>query len=261
MSNSTRPAEEKEGAAVAGASPDEIAVRNGISDLGLDVARLEKEPAEARIRWAVEHFGDRLVMTSSFGAQSAVLLHLATQARADIPVILIDTGYLFPETYQFIDELTDRLSLNLKVYRNEMSPAWQEARFGKLWESGVEGIEQYNRLNKVEPMDRAFAELGVEAVLGGIRRQQSSTRENLPVVATQKGRFKIHPIIDWTDMQIGEYLTAHDLPYHPLWDEGYTSIGDWHTSHKLTEGMNPEDARFFGLKRECGIHEELDFVI
>jgi len=186
---------------------------------------------------------------------------LATQQLPGIPVILVDTGYLFAETYKFIDELTERLSLNLHIYRSRLSPAWQEARWGQLWEQGVDGIERYNTLNKVEPMDRAAAELGLDLTFNGIRRQQSSTREQIPVLASQKGKLKVHPIIDWTDREVGQYLAKHDLPYHPLWNEGYTSIGDWHTSHQLTEGMSQEDARFFGLKRECGLHENLDFSI
>jgi len=240
---------------------DAVAERLDIADIAAESRRLEAGPAEDRIRWALEHFGGRIGMSSSFGAQSACLLHMITRERPDIPVILVDTGYLFSETYQFVDELTERLGLNLHVYRNPLSPAWQEARWGRLWEQGVEGIERYNRMNKVEPMDRAMDELGLEAVMSGIRRQQSSTRETLPVLAVQRGRLKIHPIIDWTDMQIGEYLTEHELPYHPLWEQGYVSIGDWHTSHRLTDGMTEEQARFFGLKRECGLHEELDFVI
>lgn len=223
--------------------------------------RLENATAEERISWALENSGDRVVMTSSFGAQSAVLLHLATRQKADLPVILIDTGYLFAETYHFIDSLKEKLDLNLKVYRSEFSPAWQEARFGKLWEKGVEGIEKYNQINKVEPMDRAMATLDPEITLSGIRRQQSSSRESLPVVARQKGRLKVHPIIDWTDQNVGEYLVSHDLPYHPLWEDGFVSIGDWHTSRRLTDGMTEEETRFFGLKRECGLHEDLDFVI
>jgi len=239
----------------------EAASRHGLADFAGTAKLLEEASAEDRVAWALNHFGDGIAMTSSFGAQSAVLLHLATQQRPSLPVILVDTGYLFPETYRFIDDLTDRLGLNLKVYRSDLSPAWQEARWGKLWEQGVEGIERYNQHNKVAPMDRALEELGVSAVMAGVRRQQSSTRESFSVLAMQKGRIKIHPIVDWTDMDIGLYLTRHGLPYHPLWDEGYVSVGDWHTSHKLTDGMDAEETRFFGLKRECGLNENLDFVI
>jgi len=117
--------------------------------------------AQARVAWALEHLPDRHVLTSSFGAQAAISLHLVTQLMPRIPVIFIDTGYLFEETYRFVDELTERLDLNLHVYRATTSPAWQEARFGKRWEHGLEGIEAYNHDNKVEPMERALRELSV----------------------------------------------------------------------------------------------------
>ncbi len=247
-------------------SPSDPASAEGDSWFGVeDIAGLsrllEAASPEERIEWAFGHFGEKLGMTSSFGAQSAVLLHLATRVWPEIPVILVDTGYLFPETYRFIDELTERLGLNLKVYRHELSPAWQEARWGKLWEQGLEGLERYNDLNKVVPMDRALGELDLSAVMAGVRRQQSRTRENFSVLGMQKGRARIHPIVDWTDLEVGRHLTKHGLAYHPLWDEGYVSIGDWHTSRKLTEGMTAEESRFFGLKRECGLNENLDFVI
>ena len=184
-------------------------------------------------------------------------LHLLTQAMPKIPVVLIDTGHLFPETYRFIDELSERLHLNLRVYRSPMSPAWQEARFGKLWEQGAEGIEHYNRMNKVEPMERALRELHCATWFAGLRREQSQTRAMIePVQLTGAARYKVHPIFDWTDRDIYRYLKKHDLPYHPLWEQGYVSIGDWHTTRSLRDaGDDAEATRFFGLKRECGLHE------
>lgn len=238
----------------------EVESRAGV-DLKAAGDRLETAPAEDRVAWALETFRPRIALTSSFGAQSAVSLHLVTRQWPEIPVILVDTGYLFPETYEFIDRLTERLSLNLKVYRSAMSPAWQERRFGKLWEQGLNGIEKYNQINKVEPMTRALGELGADAWLTGLRREQSRSREHLGVLAVADGRIKIHPIVDWTDRDIFEYLKKHDLPYHPLWEDGYVSIGDWHTTRKLTDDLTPEETRFFGLKRECGLHESADFVI
>lgn len=216
---------------------------------------LESATAEARVRWALDTYGDRIVLSSSFGVQSAVMLHMVSRQRPDIPVILVDTGYLFAETYQFIDDLAERLDLNLHVYRSRMSPAWQEARWGRLWEQGMEGLERYNRLNKVEPMSRALRDCGAEAWFAGLRRQQASTRRELPVLATQKGRAKVHPVVDWSDRDIFLYLKRHDLPYHPLWHQGYVSVGDWHTTRRLADGMKEEETRFFGLKRECGLHE------
>lgn len=221
---------------------------------------LARSSAEERIEWVLRHFPDSTVLTSSFGAQSAVLLHMVTRQRPDLPVVLLDTGYLFPETYRFIDELTERLSLNLKVYQPLMSAAWQEARFGKLWEQGVEGITRYNQMNKLEPMDRAVRELKAKAWISGVRRGQSDERGKMDVLGLKNGLLRLHPLIDWTDRDIYNYLTAYDLPYHPLWYEGYPSIGDWHTSHRLTEGDDASLARFHGLKRECGLHEETESV-
>ena len=238
-----------------------------MTDLTFDLreanARLERITAPERLAWASAEFGSGLVMSSSFGAQAAVMLHLATQVRPDIPVIFVDTGYMFPETYEFAELLVNRLDLNLNVYRSRRSPAWQEAIDGKRWERGVEGIEAYNQENKVEPMNRALDELGATAWLAGLRRQQSASRENLSVLGLVKGRVKIHPIIDWTDKTVHDYLKVNDLPYHPLWERGYISIGDTHTTRKLEDGMSEEETRFFGLKRECGLHDgtNADFTI
>lgn len=219
-------------------------------------ADLAARTAAERLRWALEEFRGHAVLSTSFGAQAAVMLHLATRIDPRIPVVFIDTGYLFPETYRFADELADRLGLNLKVYTPLISAARQEALYGKLWEQGVEGLEKYGRLNKVEPMNRALAELGARVWIAGLRREHASTRGELPVVKRQNRVLKIHPIVDWTDRQVGEYLASHGLPYHPLWEQGYVSIGDTHSTTRFAEGMRPEDTRFGGLKRECGLHEQ-----
>ncbi|MCU7553763.1 phosphoadenylyl-sulfate reductase [Alteromonas sp. ASW11-19] len=218
-------------------------------------AKLETMTAQQRVAWALEHLPQEAIVSSSFGAQSAVMLHLLTQAKPDIPVVLTDTGYLFPETYGFVDKLTDMLGLNLHVYGADMSAAWQEARFGRLWEQGVDGIEKYNKMNKVEPMQRALRELQAGTWFAGLRRSQSDSREKLPVLQKVGNQFKVYPIIDWSNKDLHFYLKEHGLPYHPLWDQGYVSIGDWHTTQSLQEGMNEQDTRFFGLKRECGLHE------
>ncbi len=210
--------------------------------------------AEQRVRWALEQLPKEIIISSSFGIQSAVMLHLVTKHCPDIPVVLLDTGYLFAETYQFIDELTERLKLNLKVYRAQTSPAWQEARFGKLWEQDVEGITRYNQMNKVEPLNRAIDELGVKSWFSGLRREQSSSRADKGVLEVSRGVLKVYPIIDWHKRQVHEYLMNNDLPYHPLWEKGYVSVGDVHTSRPLEPGMSEEETRFLGLTRECGIH-------
>ena len=217
---------------------------------------LQTLPALQRVEQAVELLPGTHVLSSSFGAQSAVMLHLVNQVVPRIPVVLVDTGYLFPETYQFIDELTQKLDLNLKIYRPDSSAAWQESRYGKLWDKGLEGIEQYNRINKKEPMDRALKELHAATWFSGLRRAQAKTRAQIAPVELKRGRFKVHPIFDWTDRDVGRYLKENGLPYHPLWDKGYLSIGDWHTTRSLTEVDSVDELRFFGLKRECGLHED-----
>lgn len=216
---------------------------------------LTKLSARGRVQCALENLPGTHVLTSSFGAQAAVSLHLLTREMPDIPVILLDTGYLFPETYQFIEELTERLDLNLAVYRSPRSPAWQEAVHGPRWKQGIEGLEAYNRENKVEPLQRALKELEVGTWFTGLRRDQSSTRTDTPFVQFNGEHFKVSPIADWNDRDVYQYLSEHDLPYHPLWEKGYVSIGDVHTTVPLHEAGNAEDTRFFGLKRECGIHE------
>ena len=212
--------------------------------------------AQQRVERALELLPGEHVMSSSFGAQSAVMLHLVNSVSPGIPVVLIDTGYLFPETYRFIDELTEKLHLNLKIFRSDSSPAWQESRFGKLWNQGLDGIEQYNRINKKEPMERALKELGASTWFSGLRRVQAESRARTEPIEFKRGRFKVHPIFDWTDRDVGRYLKENDLPYHPLWDKGYLSIGDWHTTRSLAEVDSMEELRFFGLKRECGLHED-----
>ena len=220
-----------------------------------DLPDLALMAAEERVAWALQQLPGQHMVSSSFGAQAAVMLHLMSRQTPDIPVIVIDTGYLFPETYQFIDELTDRLSLNLQVYRPAVSAAWQEARHGKRWEHGVSGLEHYNRDNKVEPMERALDELAVGTWFAGLRRDQSASRANTPFVDSSGERYKVHPIADWSDRDVYRYLQEHGLPYHPLRDKGYVSIGDVHTTRSLTEVSSAEETRFFGLKRECGLHE------
>lgn len=221
---------------------------------------LETLTAQQRVAWAFEHLEGSHVLSSSFGIQAALMLHLVSQIKPDIQVILTDTGYLFPETYQFIDQLTESLNLNLYVVSAELTPAWQEAKYGKLWEQGIKGIERYNAINKVEPLRRAFDELRVSTWFSGLRREQSQSRANLPILSIQNNVFKFLPVIDWSNKEVHYYLKENNLPYHPLWEQGYLSVGDWHTTRQWKPGMSEEETRFFGLKRECGLHEETNEV-
>ncbi|HEU4590693.1 MAG TPA: phosphoadenylyl-sulfate reductase [Steroidobacteraceae bacterium] len=210
--------------------------------------------AATRVRWSLANLPGPFAMSSSFGAQAAVSLHLVTQADPRIPVILIDTGYLFPETHQFIDQLTRQLSLNIQRFASPQPVAEFEAQFGKLWEQGREGLDRYLELRKVEPMRRALKTLGTRTWFAGLRRSQAASRAALNPLEVRDGRFKVHPIFDWSDRDVYLYLKANGLSYHPLWDQGYVSIGDWHSTKSLSEVSSAEELRFSGLKRECGIH-------
>ena len=219
---------------------------------------LEKQSAEQRIDWAIQNFSQNIFMSTSFGIQSAVMLHIITQKIPHIPIVFIDTGYLFPETYEFAETLSKRLKLKVLTFRSLVEPKQQELKYGKLWEQGIEGLNKYNKLNKIDPMKRAIKELNKKAWFAGIRREQSQSREEKPVVEIQNNITKIYPIIDWDDRKIDIYLKKNNLPYHPLWNKGYVSVGDWHSSKPLTSNMKPEETRFNGIKRECGLHLDFD---
>jgi len=238
--------------------------QQGWSDSQLDAIApcMEKLSAAERVQWALDYLPGQPILTSSFGAQSVVMLHLVTALKPDIPVILIDTGYLFPETYVYVDELKDRLSLNLQTFSAKMSPAWQEVRFGRLWEQGAGGIQRYNQMNKVEPMARALKASRAGTWFSGLRRNQSDSRQDIRIVETHTDQVvKVHPLADWSKRDIHAYIKAFDLPRHPLEAEGYVSIGDHHTSRPSGSLDRAEDTRFFGLVRECGIHQPERFAL
>jgi len=226
--------------------------------LNLDQLKTRFADADAKhlIQWSADTFGDGLVMSTSFGIQSALMLHLVTRIIPEIPVIWVDTGYLHPETYRFAQNLTERLNLNLKVYQSHLSPARMEALYGKLWEKNdVESLNFYDQIRKVEPMQRALKELGATAWLAGLRRDQTEHRQQLPRIGEQSGIYKILPILHWHSRDVHRYLVEYDLPYHPLFDQGYMTVGDWHSSRPISLNDEHErDTRFQGMKQECGLH-------
>ncbi|KFF41845.1 MAG: phosphoadenylylsulfate reductase (thioredoxin) [Candidatus Atelocyanobacterium thalassa isolate SIO64986] len=230
----------------------------GRPDLSLEEVKHKLKDASAQqvIEWAAETFGNGLVISTSFGIQAAVMLHLATRVVPNISVIWVDTGYLPAETYRFAQELTERLNLNLKVYQSSLTPARMEALYGKLWEhQNVNALNRYDFMRKVEPMQRALKELNSTAWLAGLRRQQTEHRKSLETIALREKQYKIHPILDWNSRDVYNYLTVNELPYHPYFEKGYVSVGDWHSSRPMkADDNNERDTRFHGLKQECGLH-------
>lgn len=231
------------------------------SSISADWANLS---AADRIRAIAAAQRDGLVATTSFGAQAAIMLHLLKENAPEIPIIFIDTGYLFPETYQFAEQLIKTWDLNIQTYNPTYSSTRLEALYGKLWEQGDKGAEKYSVMTKVEPMNRALNDLGAKTWLSGLRRSQSSSRADRAFAEQQKATLKLYPILDWTDEDVANYIKKHDLPSHPLVGQGYLSIGDWHSTKPMTEGMTAEETRFDGAKRECGLHlpsDQQDFQI
>jgi phosphoadenosine phosphosulfate reductase len=217
-------------------------------------ASLRDADAEEVVRWAAETFGAELVMSSSFGAHSALMVHLATRVVPRMPIVFLDTGYLFPETYQFAEALRERFDLRLEVYGPRMTPARQEALFGRLWDGDDEDLRRYNQMNKVEPMQRALRELGARAWIAGLRSEQTEFRSGLRKVVLQDGVYKVHPILDWSKKDVEDYMDLYDLPYHPLYAWGYKSIGDVHSTVPVEPDQDDRAGRRLGEKRECGIH-------
>ncbi|MEI8039433.1 MAG: phosphoadenylyl-sulfate reductase [Verrucomicrobiota bacterium] len=209
--------------------------------------------AGERIRLLHERLGNRLVATTSFGIQAAVMLHLIHEHAPQIPVVFIDTGFLFPETYRYAEELIARFQPDLRIYQPTVSAARIEAVWGQLWDQDKAGADRYAMLTKIEPLNRALRETGADVWLSGLRRAHSTTRADRPLVEQQKKTLKAYPILDWADAQVELYFNQHDLPRHPLAAQGYVTMGDWHSTRPAQDGA-AESTRFNGEKYECGLH-------
>lgn len=234
------------------------AVKSELSDAELIAASLGAKKAGERIKWLYETYGDRVMASTSFGLQAAVMLHLISENAPKIPIAFVDTGYLFPETYAYIEQLREKLDVDIRFYQPTRTAAYQEAIYGKLWEQGEEGNSKYAIINKVEPMNRAIQEIGSDIWLSGVRRAQSSTRKDRAFAEQQKATIKAYPILDWADAQVNAYFAMNDLPRHPLEAQGYVTMGDWHSTIPQTEGMTAEETRYGGQKYECGLHQSSD---
>lgn len=222
--------------------------------MNLDNINVLKYSAINRVEWAFNNLPSTYVVSSSFGIQSSVMLHMMTTIEANIPVILIDTGHLFPETYQFIETLTEKLKLNLHVYKAKNSSAFTTNSYGKLLPEDDEKLKKHHSMTKVELFERAMKELNGKTWFSGIRQEQSIHRKNLSVVEQLRGHYKVHPLIDWAQADIHAYLTKHKLPYHPMKKLGYDSIGDINNTLPLPHSNEKKSTRFIGMQRECGLH-------
>jgi phosphoadenosine phosphosulfate reductase len=210
------------------------------------------------VAWAAAQFGKNLVMSSSFGADSAVLLHMANAALPGIRIIFVDTGYVFAETHQFREELARRLKLNVQIYRTRNDPAEYLRKAGEDDPTWRKDIDACCAVNKNEPFNRAIRELAPRAIMQGIRRNQNAMRSQRRFIewSLRYNGYSISPLLNWTGRDLYEYSKKHDLPRHPLWDKGYFSIGCNPLScTRPANSDDPRSGRWSGQgKIECGIN-------
>lgn len=212
----------------------------------------ESQSSEEIVRWAVREFGAGLTMSTSFGAESAVLLHLVTQIKPDLPVLFTNTGFHFAETLAHRDALVKRLRLNLRELKPEIPTDEFLAKNGRLYERDPDAC---CAVNKIAPFEKALKDY--RAWITGIRRNQADTRKSSQFVENYRDRLvKINPLLNWTGKMFWDYAKKHDLPYHPLWEKGYLSIGcsPECCTRPVQGGEDPRAGRWAGkAKTECGI--------
>lgn len=216
--------------------------------------RLEAAHPEEILRWTKDRFHPSVAMSSSFQTQSVPLLHLVSNAYPALPIIFLETGYHFPQTLSFRDQLVEEWNLNLREMRGDKERE-------RAAQDGPQPLYKTDpdtccHINKVRPMNRALQDY--DAWVSGIRRDQSPERADIEIVeTTDDGMIRIHPMANWTDDDVQAYIQEHELPEHPLTSEGYESIGCWPCT-KRPEGDDARSGRWAGTdKTECGLHTDL----
>ena len=205
------------------------------------------------LSWAFETFGTEVAISSAFGAEGMVLIDMASRVRKDFRVFTVDTEFLFPETYTLIDRIQQRYEITVEKVFSLLSPEKQEQLHGPaLWGRDP---DQCCNLRKVDPLRRKLNEL--DAWITSIRRDQTSFWMDARKVEWDEkfGLVKLNPIADWTSKQVWRYLLEHNVPYNPLHDQNYPSIGCTHCTRAVQPGEDPRAGRWPGTaKTECGLH-------
>jgi phosphoadenosine phosphosulfate reductase len=214
-------------------------------------AELRRADPRTVIEAALETFGDRLALVSSFGAESAVLLDMAAKVKPDIPVLFLDTGLLFGQTLDYRKSLAAKLGLkdvrDLRPHYQDLATTDPEAR---LWQTDTDACCQ---LRKVVPLDLALEDF--DAWITGRKRFHGGDRVKLPVVEQSGRHVKFNPLANWTKADLDAYAAEHQLPAHPLVAQGFPSIGCWPCTQPAEEGEDLRAGRWAGSqKNECGIH-------
>lgn len=205
------------------------------------------------LSWASETFGDRLAIVTSFQATGIVTLHMMQRIAPRSPVLTLDTGLLFPETYELMDELEARFDLNLRRINPRQTPSQQARDYGdRLWERNP---DRCCHIRKTIPLRDAL--VGFDAWITGLRRDQSTSRADTPIISrdARNNSIKIAPFANWTEDAIWRYMRKNDLPYNRLHNLGYPSIGCWTCTRAAGEDEDRRSGRWAQHgKTECGIH-------
>ena len=220
-------------------------------DAGSEIPDLESAPPPEILRWVAGAFPEgSIALSSAFGPGSAVLIHMLSDIAPWTPVVFIDTLHHFPETLAHVEAVTRRYGLDLRVFRPAPDRSAFEARHGpRLWERD---LARYQEVAKVQPFEAAMEPFA--GWITGRRRDQSSSRNHLPVVETG-AKVRINPLASWSREQVWDFIRAHDLPYNPLHDRGYASIGDEPLTRPVSRLEHERAGRWAGTGRlECGIH-------
>lgn len=205
------------------------------------------------LNWAFETFGNRVAISSAFGAEGMVIIDMASRVRKDFRVFTIDTEFLFPETYSLMDRIEEKYGIAIERVYSTLSPSQQAEEHGEaLWSRDP---DLCCNLRKVEPLRRKLS--GLNAWITSIRRDQTSTRSSAHRVEwdAKFGLVKINPIVDWSSRQVWRYIHDHDVPYNELHNQDYPSIGCTHCTRAIRPGEDPRAGRWPGFaKTECGLH-------
>lgn len=217
-------------------------------------SRYGSSSPEQVIDGALKYFGRRFALISSFGAESAVLLHIAAQVSKDIPVLFLDTGKLFGETKRFRNQLTEELGLtDVRSISPDQNDLQREDPKGGLW---TKDTNKCCYIRKVKPLSNVLQ--GFEGWASGRKRFQGGVRSLLPHFEASDGRVKVNPLALWTKDDVSDYMEAHSLPRHPLVTEGFASIGCMPCTDRVADGESERAGRWRGqTKTECGIHLSL----
>ena len=208
---------------------------------------------ERVLEWAFNTFGDAVAISSAFGAEGMVLIDIASQVRESFRIFTLDTEFLFPETYNLMDQVEQRYGVAIERVYSLSSPEEQERVHGAaLWKTDP---DLCCNLRKVEPLQRKLREL--RAWITSIRRDQTAARAGAGKVEWDRkfGLVKINPIADWSSKQVWQYLREHEVPYNALHERSYPSIGCTHCTRAVSAGEDPRAGRWSGSsKTECGLH-------